>query len=175
MDQEKFRDVNIFRSLIKQLAVPKTGKAIHQEILAKYNERQQGGNLEDLLSIQEVEDILPKLINSYSKVTIAIDALDECNDSTRNRLLSTFRNLQASTQTLKIFISSRPEGIRNKLPEKKFAVDVTPGKNRDDISKFIKSEIAKALDLKVEAAKLIEKKENEDKVCKSILSKSAGM
>ncbi|QYS98021.1 ANK_REP_REGION domain-containing protein [Trichoderma simmonsii] len=57
--------------------------------------------------LKELSDTLTSLIQSFSRVFILIDALDEGNDSDRTRLLGEIFNLQEKT-SLNFFVTSRP-------------------------------------------------------------------
>lgn len=64
------------------------------------------------LSFSTCKEQLFKLIDFYPKTTLILDALDECEPTTRGLLFELIESLQSKAKKpLKIFVSSRPVGI----------------------------------------------------------------
>jgi len=80
----------------EQPLIPKPVKALYN----CHNERKTRPSLD------EVSKLLCSIIESYSQVFIVVDALDECKDNTRTKLLSKIRNLQTQSNT-KLMATSR--------------------------------------------------------------------
>lgn len=59
-------------------------------------------------SFDEIQKALQSVATAYLRVFIAVDALDECEDSSRNRMLTEIFTLQASSKTgINIIATSR--------------------------------------------------------------------
>lgn len=81
-------------------------------------------------------------INLYDRTTLVLDALDECDPSSRFRLVETIEFLlSTASKPLRVFISSRPDGdIRDRfisLPN----IEIQATDNQDDIKTFVNGEI----------------------------------
>jgi hypothetical protein len=108
----------VIRCLVKQLAFPATNEeAIHADILAEYNDKQSHGNRKTPFDCGKAIDLIEKLVASRSRVILVIDAVDECDQSSREELLDTFYDLMNKISYLWIFVSSRPyRDILDQLP-----------------------------------------------------------
>jgi hypothetical protein len=82
-----------------------------------------------------------ELAESYPVVTIIIDALDECDEKTRNDLLEEMETiLRRSSSLIKIFVSSRDDqDIVFKLQQYP-NLELSSDRNSDDIAMFVKYE-----------------------------------
>lgn len=74
---------------------------------------------------------------AYKRTTFIIDALDECERSSRIELIDALNRLVKEVSGLKVLISSRrDDDLRRKLQDgAKLEIDAT--KNQDDIQKFV--------------------------------------
>ncbi|KAF1994380.1 hypothetical protein P154DRAFT_32248 [Amniculicola lignicola CBS 123094] len=129
----------ILRSYVKQLAVSAAKDEIHQSVLAIYNNKKHSGFASSKLTFEESERLLHELIEAFPKVTLVLDALDECREKDRAKLIKVFgRLVQSSTAgRLKVFISSRRnDDIKRQLREEaNLGIEATD--NEDDIRKFV--------------------------------------
>ena len=96
------------------------------------------------LSIDICKHLLLEFVNLYPKTTLVLDALDECNKSTRQMLITAFDFLlDNASRPVKIFVSSRPDGdIREKFKDRA-NIEIQATDNQNDIAAFVDSEIAK--------------------------------
>ena len=84
-------------------------------------------------------------IASQIPVTILIDALDECRSDQRHGLLGALDVLlERSTHLVKVFVSSRDDVDIVLRLQKHPNVYVNVDDNKDDVHRFIESEIQKA-------------------------------
>jgi hypothetical protein len=83
-------------------------------------------------------------VNLYSKTTLVLDALDECEPHLRGRLIEMIELiLSESNRPLKVFISSRPDGdIRDSFLSRP-SLEIRATENQGDIEKFVNQEIKK--------------------------------
>lgn len=85
---------------------------------------------------EEVFDMLQSVIKDYSRVHLVIDALDECLDPTRGRLLSKIRDLQKGAN-VKLMVTSRfgpdLEGFED-------VVNLEVRTSNDDLKRFLNNQ-----------------------------------
>ncbi|KAJ4291737.1 hypothetical protein N0V90_009632 [Kalmusia sp. IMI 367209] len=129
----------ILRSLVKQLAVSVTKDEVHESIARLFDDKKSSGFASAKMTYEEAESLLLELIQAFPRVHIVLDALDECFEQDRSRLIDVFnRMIDALPQAqLKIFISSRRNDdiMRQLLKEANIGVEATD--NEDDISRFV--------------------------------------
>lgn len=143
-DPSRRNTESILRSYIRQLSeVPRRSENIHQASLDLYN---SGKKVQHGLNLAQCMDTLARFINSYPRVTLVLDTLDECDDDTKRELIKLFQNLvETSKGMLKIFIASRKEvDIENYLESfhvRRSLTHLTTSDNTGDIERFISHEI----------------------------------
>jgi hypothetical protein len=83
-------------------------------------------------------------VNLYPRTTIVLDALDECDSGSRDRLVETIEFLLSSSKSsLRVFISSRPDAdIRDRFLSRP-NIEIQATSNQEDIMKFVNEEIVK--------------------------------
>lgn len=102
--------------------------------------RQKGS----VLNFGSCEDELLESINGYSKTTLILDALDECEQESRWDLVSAMERLMSKAKkTLKIFIASRPDAETRDLFTSQPNIEIQARDNQVDIEKFVIEEINK--------------------------------
>ncbi|KAF5594280.1 het-E-1 heterokaryon incompatibility protein [Fusarium pseudocircinatum] len=141
-DEENRRSPkDILRSILRQLSTPvkevEPGM-IHVALMDLPNRLELKGTTID---ISTCEHLIGKLVEDYSKTTIVIDALDECDRNTRDELMGVMRNLLNGSSKLHIFISSRPdEDIRRHFKDTPF-LEMQATDNEEDISSFVEERL----------------------------------
>lgn len=91
--------------------------------------------------MSELVELILELTNLYSRTTIVLDALDECDPGTRWKIVDALSDIVAdSTGLVKVFISSREEGDLRLSIQDHIGVQVTALKNNEDIQKFVEVE-----------------------------------
>lgn len=138
----------ILRSLVKQLCLmSRTGFPV--PVLSIYNNRKHDADLTNLLSVEECEQLLMNLSTGFLRTTIVIDALDECDPSTRGHLCDVLQHIVSSSATspksnytpVKIFITSRNEGDLSRRFEGSPNVYIQERDNSADINLYIETEV----------------------------------
>ncbi|KAH7180020.1 uncharacterized protein B0J16DRAFT_403447 [Fusarium flagelliforme] len=135
---------SILRSYMRQLSsVPRRPDHIHQALVDLYK---SGENIQHDLTLLECEDTLMEIINSYPRVTLVLDALDECTTETRRELARLFQSfIKESNGLLKVFIASRKERDIEKYFQpyqgQQLLVSISTSDNAGDIEKFITHQI----------------------------------
>lgn len=138
----------ILRSYIRQLSeIPRRTENIHAASYALYQKKKQ---IQNDISIEECETALRDMINSYPRTTLILDALDECEIDTRRKIADLFKRLvQESKRPVKIFIASRIqddiEASLSPLHGPQILISINTADNRDDIQKFVSSQIANCI------------------------------
>lgn len=133
---------HILRSYISQLAkVPSYPTMMEKNIYALYlkAKKEKRG-----FSTKECEMALMSLIRFYSRTTLILDALDECEMDTREAIVRILHNLvDKGGCTVKVFIASRKEADIETYLGSQRLVEISTADNKDDIEKYIELEMAK--------------------------------
>ena len=133
----------IVRSYVRQLSTTPTGDRIHPVLLDYYKEQKKLGFAAWPPTIQVCTKLLSQLIESYPQTTIILDALDECDNSTRHQLIQIFDDLAIqSAKPVKIFISSRPDNDINYRFRTGPNIAIRATDNRDDIAMYVEERIS---------------------------------
>lgn len=128
--------------------------------------RERGSDLSfDLCKQQLLESL-----NLYPKTTLVLDALDECDPDSRDRLMEAIDFLLSeSKRPLKLFISSRPdEDIRVHFLARP-NIEIQAKDNEGDVKKFVNERIAKSKSLESMSSLLREY------IIKTLFDRSQGM
>ena len=93
--------------------------------------------------MEESRAVLAELFRVYPKITLVVDALDECDKETRSDFLDILDKLiRESQKPTKLFISSRRDRDIKHRFENGLNLEITATDNQDDITKFVKHKIA---------------------------------
>ena len=134
---------------------------------------EDGSDIERL----DISETTRHIINAVAEmpVTIIIDALDECHPDQRHQLLQALDLLlEQSAHLVKVFVSSRDDiDIALKL-QKHPNIYIDINDNKQDINKFIHSEVEKAL-TEGRLLKGTISSELKDTVTESLAEKAGGM
>jgi hypothetical protein len=135
---------NILRSFVRQLTSRNYGgnMELQEPLVRLYKEKEKNAFAAGNLTFGESEELLLQLVQAYSKTSLVLDALDECYQDFRPRLIQTFERLVNTSTNLKVFISSRRDDDVKLQLEKKTNVGISAADNEEDIKKFIAQEIA---------------------------------
>ncbi|KAJ6035936.1 hypothetical protein N7540_000215 [Penicillium herquei] len=142
-NEENRRDpLCILQSFVRQLSTPVGGtEHIRKKLkIVSHQAQRQGSHL----GFGDCITQLTESINEYSETFIILDALDECNEDSRWRLIHVIKELVSkSDRPLKVFISSRPndEDIKTQISGNN--IEIQAVNNQPDIEKFVNAEIDK--------------------------------
>jgi hypothetical protein len=120
-DESRRQPENVLRSLVRQLSVRKEESTItlQKPLVQLYREKEAEAFASGAITFDESEKLLLQLFKAYSHTTLVLDALDECDQDLRGRLIQVFERLINVSKKLKIFISSRrDDDIRLQLEKK---------------------------------------------------------
>lgn len=141
-DPQRQDPTAIMRSIVKQMSLAWPRAGLPKPVVEAYNDRAKNGLAAGHLMFQECFDLLILLLDLYPRTTIIIDGLDESDPRERWQLLEALTAIMhTSTNSVKIFISSRDDtDIRLKL-EKVPNLYIDAQDNREDIERFIQREV----------------------------------
>lgn len=94
------------------------------------------------MNMVEVQDQLRKLTEIRSHTTIVLDALDECDKSTRIELVNFLNDLaKGSSRLIKIFVASRPDLDLRIEFKTGLNVEIRAHDNGEDIDMYVEDAI----------------------------------
>ncbi|MCJ1379453.1 hypothetical protein MMC17_002554 [Xylographa soralifera] len=127
----------VLSSFVRQLSVSRTGYAIHHSAVQLYKEKERTGFASGELTIEESQAVLIRLSQDFRQTTLILDAMDECDKETRDRLMSSFDEIvRDSPKSVKVFISSRPDQDIKHHFEGRLKLAIEAMDNREDIATF---------------------------------------
>ena len=127
------------RSYVRQLSTPRESDMIPSCINKCYAEKEKPGFASSNLTFQQSCALIRELVAMYTKATLVLDALDECERATRHFLINEIDNLVSGSTScvIKVFISSRPDRDIKHRFQVGPNVCISATDNREDIRKFI--------------------------------------
>lgn len=96
-------------AIVKQLSCLKAGFALQKQVVSMYNARKSSGFSSNSLAFKESLDLIISLADTYTQISIVIDALDECDPQERRKFLDSLQTIIKTSRLVKIFVSSRDD------------------------------------------------------------------
>ncbi|KAJ5109321.1 hypothetical protein N7456_005996 [Penicillium angulare] len=128
----------ILGCIARQLSSTSTDRLIAPATLELYDKLHATDGSRTELNIREQVDLILELTRMYSRTTIVVDALDECDPETRWELVDALESVADESDSLvKIFISSREEGDLRLSFEDNTDIQMGSLQNSEDIQKFV--------------------------------------
>ncbi|KAL1957574.1 hypothetical protein VTO42DRAFT_5685 [Malbranchea cinnamomea] len=134
--------LSVLHSFVKQLSISADGSAIQEPLVQIYEAKRKSGFSSSRLNFDECQNLLMKLIPTYSRTTLVLDALDEVVDD-RQWLMDLFDYLVGELKGVKILISSRRDDDIKWRLEQGQNLGIDAKDNQDDIAKFVKEKLEK--------------------------------
>lgn len=132
---------SILACLARQLSSTSTKHAIAPPTIALHESFHSTSGSREVPTIDEIIELILDLTNLYSRTTIVVDALDECDSVTRWKLIDALNNIVDNSDSLvKVFLSSREEGDLRLFIQDHTGVQVTGLQNGEDIRRFVEFE-----------------------------------
>lgn len=159
-------------SFVRQLSTSQNDDAIPLSTVHMYHQKRQNGFASGQLKLEESQTVLSDLLQIYPQITLVVDALDECDKSTRSAFIKTLDTLvDESPKPVKVFISSRRDRDIKHRFEGGPNIEIRATDNRDDIATFVSHEVTANEnfwqgDISSELKELI---------CNTLVDKSGGM
>lgn len=112
-EPERAKPIEIMGALLRQLASSKPDLHVKEPVAKEYEVRKKKAE-EDCSTLKQltVEDCTRLILELTADhpATIIIDALDECDDETRNELLEALDDIiSKSAEVVKVLVSSRDD------------------------------------------------------------------
>ena len=108
-ERERANPEGILRSIVRQLCMSGPHARLSKLVATKYTERERKHFADGPLRLDECVDLIIELTDQYKSTTIIIDALDECDITTRHSLLEALSRIMKHGSSTKIFVSSRDD------------------------------------------------------------------
>ncbi|SCO87393.1 related to vegetatible incompatibility protein HET-E-1 [Fusarium oxysporum] len=132
---------DILRSILRQLSNPvkdvESG-TIHVALKDLPNRLALNGTTFD---VPTCENLIGKLIEGYSKTTIILDALDECDRNNREELMRVLSNLANGSSKFRVFISSRHDEDILRHFKGTPVMEMEATDNEEDISWYVEDRL----------------------------------
>ena len=141
-EEERRNPLSVLRSIVRQLSTaPCKSEQLRTRLRELYREMKEKGS--DLTFAVCKEQLLES-VNLYSRTTLVLDALDECEPNSRAELMKTLETLLYDPrQSVKVFVSSRPDrDIRARFIDRP-NLEIQATYNENDIRKYVNEEIIK--------------------------------
>lgn len=141
-EPERATPDKILRSLVRQLACSISHETILEPVRVLYKSHEQNGFAAGPLTLKESTALIIELSQWRPRTTIIIDALDECDFSSRGDLLQALsRIVQDSWGLVKILVSSRADADIVCHFSKCLDLRIEASQNQDDIEYYIDFEV----------------------------------
>ncbi|KGO75635.1 hypothetical protein PITC_055130 [Penicillium italicum] len=139
-EEERSRPLSVLQSLLRQLSCYlRKPELIQSGLVEAVEETERIGGIFDRA---KCERLLLKSFNLYPCTTLIIDALDECDPSSRDDLIQFLSNVSSQvTRPIKIFISSRPDDDIKRQYFTGLNTGVHADKTRGDMRLFISEKL----------------------------------
>jgi hypothetical protein len=133
--------LSVAQSYVRQLSTPanKTDKFQKSLLETCLKLRKEGSRLD----FRTCKAIILESVNRYRQTTFILDGLDECEESSRGKLLDLLYSVQAkATNPFKLFIASRPDQDIRARFQGQPNIEIHAKHNEGDIKKFITERIS---------------------------------
>ncbi|KAI0475504.1 ankyrin repeat-containing domain protein [Xylariaceae sp. FL0804] len=141
-EEQRRKQLSVLQSYVCQLSTTKRNpECIRKELEEIYTASQAA---KSDLGYEQCKKQLLESVKLYSRSTLVLDALDECEETSRAQILDVIEYLISQTKNVvKVFISSRPElDILSRFRKKGTPnVEIQATDNDEDIQKFVRQKI----------------------------------
>lgn len=131
LDTETGNGTSIVSTLILELLDQLNGLKIP---FVEWYKAAQTSTFDPAANFEKLEDFLQKMLDAIERpIFIVIDALDECDMESRDRLLAVLKSLSGRTSNVKIVLSSRPQEEILEQLDGTAQIELAPNAERDGI------------------------------------------
>ncbi|KAH9237541.1 hypothetical protein K456DRAFT_1747358 [Colletotrichum gloeosporioides 23] len=141
-DEENRRNPqDIFRSILRQLSsdIVSDERKIHP-LLKSLPDRLESKGM--MLDVSTCKSLIGEITKDYSKITIILDALDECDRDNRWEIMATFDELVQLNPSIRIFLSSHTDDDIQRHFQSQPIIEIQATDNEEDISTFVRDELS---------------------------------
>ncbi|KUJ10537.1 ankyrin [Mollisia scopiformis] len=136
----------ILSAIVKQLATKNSTTAIQPVIMTEYKQRENEGFAKGRIEVQDSLDLILELPKVLPRTIIVLDALDECDRTTRESMIKGLHHIiQSATSQVKVFLSSRDDDDIAFYLERTANLRIDARDNRADINRFVEIEIERCI------------------------------
>ncbi|CAG7925132.1 unnamed protein product [Penicillium olsonii] len=143
-EKDRGDSLAIIRSYVRQLSTSANNPQSMQIKLKELCKKAEESGT--TLSFDTCQEQILTSLNLYTKTTLVIDAFDECDQDSRDKLIEMFNCLLADSEnTLKIYIASRPDpDVELQLQEQgRTGVAIQASHNASDVQRFLDQQLDK--------------------------------
>lgn len=132
----------LLRSIVSQLATRKEDRSIVPALITKYKDLGPLSDKQRILNYNECLEVI-LAVAADTSITIAIDALDECDHSKCLQLIGKLKDAihrtaeDASLNPIKVFVATRSFTAIERELTPDHSLEVTADNNSEDVRKFI--------------------------------------
>ena len=144
-ERERANPEGILRSIVRQLSMSGSHAQPSRFVAAKYTERQCKHFVDGPLRLDECVDLIIKLTGQYTSTTIIIDALDECDVTTRHSLLAALSSIMQHGSSTKMFVSSRDDKDITLQLQERPNLYIKASNNARDINRYVHFRVEQAV------------------------------
>ncbi|KAH0420269.1 hypothetical protein CcaCcLH18_14102 [Colletotrichum camelliae] len=133
---------HILQSILRQLSSDAISDKckIHPALEGLPDELERRGKTFDFFTCKE---LIKEIIGDYSRTTIILDALDECDRESRQELMAAFDELIQGNANIRIFLSSRTDDDIRRHFQSRPVIEMQTTDNEDDISVFVHDRLSR--------------------------------
>lgn len=144
-ERERASPEGILRSVVRQLSMSGPHARLSKFVAAKYTERECKHFTDGPLRLDECVDLIIKLTEQYTSTTIILDALDECDVTTRHSLLAALSSITQHGSSTKIFVSSRDDKDITLQLQNVPNLYIKASNNAKDIDRYVHFKVEQAV------------------------------
>lgn len=135
LDPDRRTALAVLRSFVRQLSTTyRTQEEMRPELRSECVKNKRKGAR---FNVADCTKLLVGAINFYPRTTLILDALDECDKSTRAQLMKAISAILKSKNPVKVFITSRADGNIKDEYQNGPKLSVDESVNADDIKAYI--------------------------------------
>lgn len=144
--KDRSEPASILRAILRQVCIAYSPSGLPHALVRvkKQKELDSSGPL----TVYEAQSLITELSRHLSGLWIVIDALDECNKTSRSQLFDALKTIEKEGLDVRIFVTARSEGdiIRSMDVPGHDNYWIEASDNTTDIEQYIRAEIRKLYD-----------------------------
>ncbi|KAI5847634.1 ankyrin repeat-containing domain protein, partial [Morchella snyderi] len=136
----------ILRAILRQICIAYSPNGLPDALLRVKNQKDVDSS--GPLTVYETQNLITELSHHLSGLWIVIDALDECDKTSRSRLFNALKTIEEEGSGIRIFVTGRSEGdIVGSMDVDRFEnYCIEARDNTPDVEQYIKTEIRRLCD-----------------------------
>ena len=144
-ERERAKPEGVLRSIVRQLSISGPHARLSKFVAEKYTERERKHFVDGPLRLDECVDLIINLTEQYTSTTIIIDALDECDVTTRHSLLAALSSIMQHGSLTKILVSSREDKDITLQLQELPNLYIKASDNAKDIDRYVHFKVEQAV------------------------------